>query len=486
MIGLDGATFSVIDPLLEAGKLPHLAALLERGSQAVLESTMPPVSPPAWTSATTGVNPGKHNVFDFFHYSRSGPQPLLTSSLDRRARPVWDFLNRAGFRTGVMNVPMTYPPDRVDGVFVSGFPFGSSRTGYTYPAELEREIGEYPLDLFGESLQAGQEEGLLRHYRRTLDRHAEIARTLLETKRCDLFWVVFTGTDKVQHFYWRFSDKAHPEYDPVMAERFGTAITDFWVRADRAVGDLVAAAGPDTDVIVMSDHGFGGIYRELRLQSWLSREGFVQFAADAPAEVRADALAPGAFAGLLRVNRAGRDFGGSVPESEADGVVQRLREHLGALADPATGEPFAERILSRDEIYHGPYAGNGPDVVFLERPGTFVGRGAFGSEEVFGPPSYTFSAFHRPEGVLIAAGPHFPRDSERKRYSILDVAPTIYWLFGVEQPEDLDGHVPPELVGAGPLAARPPQVGGEPAVLPPHGTETDASREALESLGYVR
>jgi predicted AlkP superfamily phosphohydrolase/phosphomutase len=378
----------------------------------------------------------------------------------------------------------------VDGVFVSGFPFGSARTGYTYPAELEREIGEYPLDLFGESLQPGQEDGLLRHYRKTLERHAEVARTLLQTKRCDLFWVVFTGTDKVQHFYWRFGDPDHPDRDPVLTERFGSAIEDFWERVDRAVGELVAAAGPGTDVIVMSDHGFGGIYRELRLSRWLANEGFVHVDPGAPAAQaapRAEAIAPGAFAGLLRVNREGRDFGGIVPEGEAAGVVRRLRERLGALVDPATGEPFVERVLTREEIYRGPYAANGPDVVFLERPGTFVGRGSPGAAELFGQPSYTFSAFHRPEGILVAAGPHFPRRTERRRYSILDVAPTIYWLFGVEHPPDLDGRVPPELVGEEALAARPPRAGGEPAVLAPRGEQPDdASREALESLGYVR
>jgi predicted AlkP superfamily phosphohydrolase/phosphomutase len=485
VIGLDGATFSVLDPLIREGALPHLAALRERGREGVLRSTLPVVSPPAWTSAITGVNPGKHNVYDFFHSSASSPQPLLTSSLDRRAHPVWHFLNESGYRTGIMNIPMTFPPDRVDGFFISGFPFGSAKTGFTYPRELEQELGDYPLDLFGESLPPGQEGLLLAHFRRTLDRHSEEALRLLKEKDWNLFWVVLTGTDKVQHFYWKFSDPEHPEYDPVMADQFGSAIRDFWVRVDGAVGRFIEAAGPDADVLVVSDHGFGPIYRELKMWGWLRREGFVEPGnGETPPSLRA--FAPGAFGGLVRANVEGRDFGGEVEPEDAPEILDAIRRDLEELRDPVTGEAFVQEVHARDEVYHGPYVHNAPDLVFVEAPGRFVGRGTIPSEEVFGPPSYTFSAFHRPEGILMAAGPHFAPDEDRGEYSILDLAPTLYWLFEVDAPNDLDGRVPPELVGEDSLAARPAHVGEEAAVILPRDAPPEGDREVLESLGYVR
>ncbi|NNE43425.1 MAG: hypothetical protein HKN12_04400 [Gemmatimonadetes bacterium] len=486
VIGLDGATFDVMDPLIAEGKLPHLAAFRARGREGVLRSTVPVVSPPAWTSAITGVNPGKHNIFDFFHFSRSAPQPLLTSSLDRRARPVWDFLNADGIRTGIMNIPMTYPPDRVDGFFISGFPFGRSRTGFTYPAELEAELGDYPLDLFGESLQPGREGALLKEFRHTLERHAEEALRLIRAGEWELFWVVFTGTDKVQHFYWKFSDPEHPGYDPVLAERFGTAIRDFWIRMDEIVGELVAAVGPETDILIVSDHGFGPIYEELRMWGWLRQEGFVTADSDDPKAIRVQAMAPGAFGGLVRVNEAGREFGGIVDPADAADVRDRIRDRLTELKDPRTGEPFVEELYTREELFSGPYVENAPDLLFVETPERFVGRGNVTSDQMFGPPSYTFSAFHRPEGILMAAGPRFPADGERRAYSILDVAPTLYWLFGVDQPRDLDGEVPPDLVGAERLAGRPVREGEESAVIAPRDSGTDGDREVLESLGYVQ
>ncbi len=304
----------------------------------------------------------------------------------------------------------------------------------------------------------------------------------------DLFWIVFTGTDKMQHFYWKFTDKTLPGYDPVLAERYGNAIRDFWIRVDQVVGKIAQETGPDADLLVMSDHGFSPIRRELRLWNWLKTEGFVTLEDDDPRRPIIRVFPPGPFAGLVRVNEKGRDFGGTVePGEESAKVLADVRAKLEALRDPLSGEPFVERIYTRDELFHGPYAADAPDLVFLEKKERFVSRGGAQAPEVFGPPSYTFSAFHRPEGILIARGPHIAPRAERAEYSILDVTPTILWMLGAQWPKDLDGTVMEGLVGKEALAARPPQIGEETIVQMPSTIEmTDEGREKLEGLGYVK
>jgi predicted AlkP superfamily phosphohydrolase/phosphomutase len=375
----------------------------------------------------------------------------------------------------------------VDGFFVSGFPFGSATTGFTHPKELEARLGEYPLDLFGESLPRGREEVLLAHFRHTLKRHAEVAKQLMRDEEWDLFWVVFTATDKVQHFYWKYADPGHPEYDADAAAKFGTAIRDMFIRADAVIGELVAEAGPHADVLVVSDHGFGPIRRELRLMNWLRAEGFVT-SDSSGAMTGAEAFAPGPFGGLLRINQAGRDWRGQVQAGDAsEAVRRRLLERLATIAEPGAAEPFVGRAYTREQLYSGPYVENAPDIVFVESPTMFVGRGSPADTAVFGPPSYTFSGYHRPEGILFAAGPRFRHQEPREKVSILDIAPTLYWLFDVEMPADLDGDVLAGLVHSDSLAQRPPRTGAASAVIRPADPAAgSADREVLESLGYVR
>src|SRR5918911_5639420 len=140
-IGLDGATFDVIDPLVRRGRLPTLSGLLSAGTRAELRSTVPALSAPAWVSFMTGMNPGRHGVFHFRTMTRGALGSDLVGSWMYRGRKIFDEASRGGLRVSAFRVPMTYPPWPVNGVMVSGFPTPDPQTNFTYPETLGPRIG---------------------------------------------------------------------------------------------------------------------------------------------------------------------------------------------------------------------------------------------------------------------------------------------------------------------------------------------------------
>jgi predicted AlkP superfamily phosphohydrolase/phosphomutase len=144
VIGLDGATFNVIKPLLKEGRLPNLKRLVEEGSHGNLVSTTPPLSPVAWTSFITGSNPEKHGIYDFLmRKGNEGYTVKFSNGGDRKVKPIWEIINKTGGElVGIVNVPMSYPPDIVNNFIVSGFDAPGTDSSSMHPSELYDEILE--------------------------------------------------------------------------------------------------------------------------------------------------------------------------------------------------------------------------------------------------------------------------------------------------------------------------------------------------------
>ena len=212
IIGIDGGTFDVINQLIEKGELPNISALMQDGVYGNLQSVFPPITPTAWASFLTGVNPGKHGVFDFLTENDAG-KTTISNYGTIRSETLFSILGRNGFRIGSIAVPMTYPPPDVNGYVVSGFPVPNNQQDITSPAklkmELERLVGYYDTDVeYGQfDLNTPSWEKfdalLARLYWLTNKQH-KCALYLLENKAWDIFFTVFSLTDRVQHFFWKF------------------------------------------------------------------------------------------------------------------------------------------------------------------------------------------------------------------------------------------------------------------------------------------
>ncbi len=140
IIGLDGATFDVLNPLMAAGRMPNLKQLIDTGTSGILYSTKPPITPAAWTTFMTGKGPGRHGIVDFEKYDVKTNRLSFNSTYEIREKTIWEMLSEKGFHVGSINLPMTYPPRRVNGFMISGFETPNTETDFTFPPELKMEI----------------------------------------------------------------------------------------------------------------------------------------------------------------------------------------------------------------------------------------------------------------------------------------------------------------------------------------------------------
>jgi predicted AlkP superfamily phosphohydrolase/phosphomutase len=480
VIGVDGGTFDLLAPWLEEGRLPVLAGLVEEGVSGTLYSVLPPLSPPAWTSAVTGVNPGAHGIFDFNRPDPESLQPILETASNRRVPALWTLLSEQGRRVGILNVPMSDPPDPVDGYLVAGFPHPDT-VGYTYPPELEerlRNLG-YRLDTMGNLLVPGREWDLRNEFFATFERRRDAALVLTrEHPELDLNWIVFTGTDRAQHYYWKFMDRDHPFYDAGLAEIHGTVIRDMWEAVDAAIGELIAISevqaaeqGRELAVIVLSDHGFGGIYRAFRPQSLLKQ----------PPDGRPPiehAYCVDTNASLIFVPRPGRETHAPYGRDEHPEVVAEIRDRILAARDPETGLCPALGGWTREEAFTGRYVDRGPDLVFLPRPNTYFIHEA-GDKDPFGRVDFTFNAFHEIDGLIIARGPMFTKGEIEGNQNLLDVMPTVMHLAGAVVPGYVEGKVLTSLFSPSFRKARPVVVDSRSA------REVGGDGEVIRGIPYL-
>ncbi|MDM7916517.1 MAG: alkaline phosphatase family protein, partial [Candidatus Eisenbacteria bacterium] len=369
IIGLDGASWDLLEPWIAAGDLPNLKAFRDGANWGTMRSVVPYLSPPAWTSAVTGVNPGRHGIYDFQRRLpgdaasfAATPQarPIVTeTSKSRRSPPIWNLLKGSGKRVAIINIPMTDPPDEVDGIMIAGFPH-LDQEGYAWPRPLEarcRQAG-YLLDEMEMKLPPGQEESLLATFARARDTRWALAKQLYQEEEYDLFWIVFTGVDRVQHLYWIFDDPKNPKHDPVLAQRFAGSMHRFWKDQDRILGEFLGLIRPGSTVMMVSDHGFGPIRRELRVGTWVRTAASGFSTAEAVQVFTLDR----SDAARLYVREPGRDPGADLSREQAQSVRERLASGLRGVTDPETGEAPVEALYRGPEVFVGKYAEKGPDL----------------------------------------------------------------------------------------------------------------------------
>lgn len=430
ILGLDGSPLPLLRQLAARGDLPHLARLFEEGGAVEMNSSLPDVSAVAWTSINTGKNPGKHGIYGFVDRKPGTNDIEVMTAAHTRAKTIWEIVSDAGRRAIAMNVPLSYPPQRINGIVVSDF-LAPSLAKAVYPTAVLSDLQSMGYRIDTDPYVARRSlDDFLDDFRITAEKRALAVETFMDREEWKLFMVVFMETDRLHHFMYQYMEENDPTYGPRFIEAYRLI--------DRLVGRIVDRLTPDDDLIVLSDHGFTTLRKELYLNVWLEQEGYLSFQpgqerglASMEPSSRAFSLDPG----RIYVNLAGREPRGSVSAEEMPALVDELTLKLRELRDPDTGEIAFRLVEPGSRLYDGPEMGRAPDILVMgvdgiDVKGTFDADTLTGRGPLVGMHKYDNATFY-------VRGKQITVDHA----SVRDVLPTACRLMGLEAPTDVDGRV---------------------------------------------
>jgi len=488
IFGIDGATFNILLPMVKQGLLPNISSYLNKGVYGKLHSVFPPITFPAWTSFKTGKNPAKHGVFDFLKdVPYMDNKPSKVSIADKRERSFFSLLSDYGYKVGVVNVPATYPPEKVNGIFISGFSTPSIEKEFVHPAILKQTLlsrFDYEFDIVERRI-VGKEKEFLQKLTSTTKKITDAVCYLLQQDSYDFFMVNYMAVDQIQHFFYGYRDETHPLYSPEKA-CYGNKIEDIYSLIDNQIGTILSTVEEPVNVFFVSDHGFGPLEKVVYLNEWLRKEGFLYLNQKEESHLRIGSIIQqfvrnvvehfpegliafipqfmknrandyvswtqmidwsktiaysGGYPGKIFINLKGREKEGIVQKGlDYDEVIKQIEQKAWKMKDPDTGEQIVSAIYHNTDMYEGRYFDIAPDLILIMKDMAYLNKPGFCNGNMFIPPPQ--GGDHRLHGIFIAGGPDIKHKEEAfKDLHICDIAPTVLHMYDVPLLSDFDGTV---------------------------------------------
>jgi predicted AlkP superfamily phosphohydrolase/phosphomutase len=429
VIGLDGAPYTFLQRMMREGYMPNLSLLAREGDLQPMRSTHPEVSSVAWSSFMTGQNPAKHGIFGFVDRQPGTMKVYIPTSRHMQSKTLWEHLSDAGKRVLVMNVPVTYPPRRVNGILVGDF-LSPSLEKATYPpavAATLKGLG-YIIDI--DPWEARQNKvQLLQAIGSALAGRERALFHFLDQEPWDYAHCHIMETDRLHHFLWEEMETGDPAYAPHFYA--------FYRQVDGFLGRLRRRLDPQTTLVILSDHGFCRLRKEVYVNYWLASLGWLRLKPGAKSleDIEPDSLAYALDPGRIYLNVRGREpFGGVERGAEYDALRERIIAAAVKLSDPESGEPIIRQALKKEDIYRGPLLDQAADIILHAHDGYDLKGAAVKSSltykgsELVGMHTYENASLYI-SGRALRPDPW-----------IADVMPTILQLLGAPQPEGLDGQ----------------------------------------------
>lgn len=428
VVGLDGTPYTFLRKLIDEGHMPNLALLEKRGSLRQMRSSLPCVSSVAWTSFNTGKNPGKHGIYGFIDKMPGTYDTYIPTSRHVAAKPIWQILTDEGKKVIMANVPISYPPDAVNGILISDFLTPELKKGVQPPDYYHKleELG-YQIDIDTQRAQADKSV-VPELFKDTFASRKKTLYHFYKNEEWDFLMMLFMETDRLHHFVWGEMDAGDP--------KFHRPFMECYELVDEMLGEVSAMLEEGDTLMIMSDHGFCSLDKEVYINNWLIDEGYLVLPEKREVKLidertRAFSLDPGRI--YLNVN--GREQKGSVElGSEYENLRDEIALKLMNLKDPENGREVVQKIYKKEDIYSGNRFQEGPDLVILPQNGYDI-KGALNKETLFG--KQNLSGMHTYEDAMFYIS---STQDVRQEVDIIDILPTILDELGVQASEIFDGR----------------------------------------------
>lgn len=477
VLGLDGATWNLIKPWIKKGKLPTLKKIIGDGVSGDLLSSIPPVTMPSWKCYSTGKNPGKFGVYWWMNVDIQKRRFVVNNSTSFKSKEIWDYLGKNDFKCGIIGMPTTYPPKKVNGFMVSEFcPYNYN---FTYPHKLEKQIKEkFNYEAVFSDFHGENPDKVLNKIKYLIKQRFEVAKFLAEKYSPDFLNLTIFHIDNVQHYYWKYMEENNKSY--------GHVLEDFWILIDREIRSFIHKyCDENTYIFIISDHGFTKmralfniaplllknkwtvltkkyqivlILRKIGLNTekilkiidklnkipilskiFLNRKKMVSLTLEQFIDWDRSRIISPSW-GLLYINR--KIF---KSDEEYISFINSVKSNIEKIRDPITKERVVERVYTKD-IYSGEFSSKAPDLIIQTVPGYLViQRFDWSNVFIHEPQESGWSGVHTMNGIFVAKGPRIKKGIKIDGAKIYDIAPTILHIFGLPIPNEMDGRVLKEI-----------------------------------------
>jgi len=480
VLGLDGASWNVLKPLIEKGKLPTFKKLIESGSYGKLESITPPISVPAWKCYSTGRDPSKLGVYSFLMLDLENYTYKVAKSTDFRGLDIWDVLGEYGKISVVYKMFSTYPAKKIKGCIVSEYP---EMENGIYPKELREELKEKFGSIFTDIAFTTDRVDTYAKVVEEMKKDFKVIKYLVDKYNPDFVHFTVAHTDGIQHFFWR--DMLNGK------SRYADYIEKAWIVIDKLVGELLnylnKRNGEKWYLLIISDHGFTEVKYRFNIANWLIKRGYLKLTPKGKllrmisrflTLERAYSLVESVIKfsnSVLKIKKikwgVQHNLAANISEQVIDfdrstviplegqilylnnknfksrsgreAFVKKLIKELSEIKRP-DGEPLFRAIYDGKKFYSNDSA---PDILLVANE-VYLYTMPLINELWAIPPENKWTGMHDLYGVFIACGEEISGNNKINA-RIVDIFPTILHIFGIPIPKGISGKVLEEIFKEG-------------------------------------